>query len=86
MSAPNAGQVVFLSAQVAGALLENAARPEHDETLRRVIRTWLPDVDRVDDQLLRQIAVTVRENLMTSRALLLNRADRLVEQGKAEAL
>lgn len=86
MSAPDGPQVVYLSAQVAGALLENAARLEHDETLCKAIRTWLPDRSEVDDVMLREIARTVRQNLLTSRALLLNRCDRLVEKGTAKPL
>jgi hypothetical protein len=86
MSLPTPGQVVFLSSQVAGAILENAAALGHDETLRRVVRTWLPDRTEVDDATLKAITATVRENLLTHRALLLNRVDRLVAEGRAEAL
>jgi hypothetical protein len=86
VSAPRPEQVVFLSSQVSAALLENAANPAHDEALMRAVRAWLPDQDAVDAHLLKQVAATVRENLLTHRALLLARCDRLVEQGKAEPL
>ncbi|MET0272129.1 MAG: hypothetical protein ABW360_03980 [Phenylobacterium sp.] len=86
MSLPNGNQVVFLSAQVSAALLENAASPAHDEALNRALRQWLPDRSEVDDHALKAIAATVRENLLVHRALLLQRCDRLVEQGKAEPL
>jgi hypothetical protein len=83
---PSDEQIVFLSTQISAALLENASMPEHTEGLRKAIRRWLPDAEAVDGHLLKTIEIVVRENLLIHRTLLLNRLDRLVEQGKAQAL
>ena len=86
MAKPSGQQIIYISSQISAALLENAAHEDHDAALRQAIRRWLPDRDAVDDHMLKGIAATVRENLMIHRALLLNRLDRLVEQGKADGL
>jgi hypothetical protein len=83
---PSEGQIVYISSQISAQLLENAAAREHDERLRKAIRAWLPDVDRYDDHMIRQVALVVRENLLIHRSLLLSRVDRMVALGKAEAL
>jgi hypothetical protein len=83
---PSDGQIVFISSQISAQLLENAAATEHDERLRKAIRAWLPDRDSYDDQTIRQVAQAVRANLLIHRTLLLDRLDRLVAGGKAEAL
>ncbi len=86
MARPTAEEVVFASTQVSAALLENAALPEHDAALLRALRRWFPDRDRVDDHMLKEMAATVRENMMVHRALLLDRLDRLVANGTAKPL
>lgn len=86
MAEPKAEEIIYLSTQVSAALLENAAMPEHEEALIRAIRRWLPDADAVDNHMIKGIAATVRENMMVHRALLLDRVDRLVAQGRAKAL
>lgn len=83
---PTAEQIVYVSSRVSAALLENAADEGHDEALIRAIRAWFPDRSAVDDHEIKRIARTVRANLMTHRALLLDRLDRLVSAGKAEPL
>lgn len=86
MSKPTAGQVVYASTQVSARLLENAASPDHEKALLAALRAWFPDRDQVDEYTLKEIAVTVRANLLTHRALLLDRLDRLVANGTAEPL
>jgi hypothetical protein len=83
---PSDEQIVYISSQISAQLLENAAHLDNDERLRQALRKWLPNTDIVDGHLLKEIALVVRENLLIHRTLLLNRLDRLVEQGKAEAL
>lgn len=84
MARPTDQQVAYLSSQLAARLLENATLPEHEDALLRAMRDWLPDTDRVDAHMLKELARSVRANLEICRALLLNRLDRLVTEGKAE--
>jgi hypothetical protein len=82
--AVNEGQVRFVASQVVAGVLEAASTPGHQQTLERAVRQWFPDPDRVDAIELRRVTTQVREFFLWTRASVMNRADRWVEEGKAE--
>jgi len=76
----------YVGAQVAAALLENAASTGHDRALQEAVRRWFPDADRVDAIELRRITAQVRLELLLTRASIMNRNDLRVAEGKAKAV
>lgn len=79
-------QVRYAGAMVAAALLENASLPGHEDALRKAVRLWFPDSDKVDGQELRRVTALVRQELLYTRAAIMNRNDKRVNDGTAAAV
>jgi len=79
-------QARYAGAMVAAALLENASMPGHQDALAKAVRIWFPDADKVDAVELKRVTALVRQELLLTRAAIMNRNDKRVAEGQAAAV